>query len=105
MRYLDEDLYIDIDFGRGENDPVHLRESGTFEIQVSEMYFNSWTTIFEGSFNKSIINKQIPLRFYINDFISKDPVPDLSKYIGDSWEYPNSLYEYRVVATSQYGDT
>ena len=98
-------MYIDIDFGRGENDPVHHRESGTFEIQVSEMNFNSWTTIFEGSFNKSIINQQFPLRFYINDFISKDYVVDLSKVIGDSWEYSSPLYEYRVVATSQYGDT
>ena len=105
MRYLDEDLYIDIDFGRGEGDPVHHRESGTFEIQVSEMNFNSWTTIFEGSFNKPFINQQIPLRFYINDFISKTDVVDLSKSIGDSWEYPSPLYEYRVVATSQYGDT
>ena len=52
MRYLDEDLYIDIDFGRGENDPVHYWESGTYVIQESEMNFNSWTTIFEGSFNK-----------------------------------------------------
>ena len=82
MRYLDEDLNVDIDFGRGEGDPVHHRESGTFEIQVSEMNFNSWTTIFEGSFIKSVINKQIPLRFYINDFISKDYVVDLSKSIG-----------------------
>lgn len=106
MRYLDEDLYIDIDFGRGENDPVHHRESGTFEIQVSEMHFNSWTTIFEGTFNKSVINQQIPLRFYINDFVSKDYVVDLSKYIAlDTQEYPSTLYEYRVVATSEYGDT
>lgn len=105
MRYLDEDLFIDIDFGRGESDPVHYRESGTFEIQVSEMYFNSWTTIFKGSFYKSIINQQIPLRFYINDFILKNDVVDLTKSIGDSWEYPSALYEYRVAATSEYGDT
>lgn len=105
MRYLDEDLYIDIDFGRGENDPVHFRESGTFEIQESEMNFNSWTTIFEGTFNKSIINQQVPMRFYINDFIRKDPVVNLDKYIGDTTELPIALYEYRVVATSKYGDT
>ena len=84
MRYLDEDLFIDIDFGRGENDPVHHRESGTFEIQESEMYFNSWTTIFEGTFNKSIINQLLPLRFYINDFIPKAIVPDLTLYVGDA---------------------
>lgn len=82
MRYLDEDLYIDIDFGRGEGDPVHFRESGTFEIQESEMYFNSWTTIFEGSFNKSIINQQLPLRFYINDFVRKPYVANLNEFIG-----------------------
>lgn len=82
MRYLDEDLYIDIDFGRGENAPTHYRESGTFEIQVSEMNFNSWTTIFKGIFNKSNISQQLPLRFYINDFIRKDPVPDLSVFTG-----------------------
>lgn len=105
MRYLDEDLYINIDFGRGENDPVHPRESGTFEIQVSEMNFNSWTTIFKGSFNKSVINRLIPLRFHINDFVRKTDVVDLSKCVGDSWEYPSTLYEYRVVATSEYGDT
>ena len=106
MRYLDEDLFIDIDFGRGENDPVHYRESGTFEIQVSEQNFNSWTTIFEGSFNKMIINQQIPLRIYINDFISKDYVIDLSKYIvANTEQYASALYEYRVVATSEYGDT
>ena len=46
MRYLDEDLNIYIDFGRGESDPTHYRESGTYEIQESEMYLNSWTTIF-----------------------------------------------------------
>lgn len=105
MKYLDQDLYIDIDFGRGENDPVHYRESGTFEIQVSEMNFNSWETIFKGSFNKTIINQQIPLRFYINDFIRKTDVVDLNKCIGDTWEYPSALYEYRVVAISEYGDT
>lgn len=105
MQYLDQELYIDIDFGRGEGDPVHHRESGTFEIQVSEMNFNSWTTIFEGSFNKSIINQQIPLRIYINDFISKDYVIDLSKYIvANTEQYASALYEYRVVATSEYGD-
>ena len=69
------------------------------------MDFNSWTTIFEGSFNKSFINKQLPLRFYIDDFIRKTDVVDLTEYIGDSWQYPSTLYEYRVVATSQYGDT
>lgn len=105
MRYLDEDLYIDIDFGRGENDPVHYRESGTFEIQVSEMNFNSWETIFKGTFNKTVINRQIPLRFYINDFIRKTDIIDLSECIGDTSEYPSALYEYRVVATSEYGDT
>lgn len=105
MKYLDEDLYIDIDFGRGENDPVHYRESGTFEIQVSEMNFNSWETIFKGTFNKSVINRLIPLRFYINDYIRKTDVVDLNKCIGDTWEYPSALYEYRVVATSEYGDT
>ena len=105
MRYLDEDLFIDIDFGRGENDPVHHRESGTFEIQESEMYFNSWTTIFEGTFNKSIINQLLPLRFYINDFIPKAIVPDLTLYVGDAQEYPLTLYKYRIVASSQYGDT
>lgn len=105
MRYLDEDLYINIDFGRGESDPVHHRESGTYEIQESEMYFNNWTTIFEGTFNKSVINQQIPLRFYINDFVRKPYVANLNEYVGDSGEYPNSLYEYRVVATSEYGDT
>ena len=105
MRYLDQNLYIDIDFGRGENDQTYYRESGTFQIQVSEMDFNSWTTIFEGSFNKSFINKQLPLRFYIDDFIRKTDVVDLTEYIGDSWQYPSTLYEYRVVATSQYGDT
>lgn len=105
MKYLDQDLYIDIDFGRGENDPVHYRESGTFEIQVSEMNFNSWETIFKGSFNKSVINRLIPLRFYINDYIRKTDVVDLNKCIGDTWEYPSALYEYRVVATSEYGDT
>lgn len=105
MKYLDEDLYIDIDFGRGENDPVHYRESGTFEIQVSEMNFNSWETIFKGSFNKSVINRLIPLRFYINDFTRKTDVVDLNKCIGDTWEYPSALYEYRVVAISEYGDT
>lgn len=81
MKYLDEDLYIDIDFGRGENDPVHYRESGTFEIQVSEMNFNSWETIFRGTFNKTIINQQIPLRFYINDFIRKTYVVNLNEWI------------------------
>lgn len=105
MKYLDQDLYIDIDFGRGENDPVHYRESGTFEIQVSEMNFNSWETIFKGTFNKSVINRLIPLRFYINDYIRKTDVVDLNKCIGDTWEYPSALYEYRVVATSEYGDT
>ena len=106
MQYLDEDLFIDIDFGRGEGDPVHHRESGTFEIQVSEQNFNSWTTIFEGTFNKTIINQQIPLRIYINDFISKDYVIDLSKSIvGNTEQYASALYEYRVVATSEYGDT
>lgn len=105
MRYLDEDLYIDIDFGRGENDPVHHRESGTFEIQVSELNFNSWTTIFKGTFNKSIINRLLPLRFCINDFVRKTDVIDLSEVIGDTAEFPSALYEYRVVATSQYGDT
>ena len=82
MRYLDEDLYIDIDFGRGENDPAHFRESGTFEIQVSEWDFNSWTTIFKGSFNKSIINQQLPLRFYINDFIQKTDIVNLNEFMG-----------------------
>lgn len=105
MRYLDEDLYIDIDFGRGESDPVHYRESGTFEIQVSEMYLDSWETIFKGTFNKTIINRQIPLRFYINDFIRKTDVIDLSGYTGSMQEYPSALYKYRVVATSVYGDT
>lgn len=105
MRYLDEDLYIDIDFGRGENDPVHHRESGTFEIQVSELNFNSWTTIFRGTFNKSIINQLFPLRFYINDFIRKTYVIDLSGFVLLHGKYPSALYEYRVVATSQYGDT
>ena len=105
MRYLDEDLYIDIDFGRGENDPVHHRESGTFEIQESEMYFNDWTTIFEGSFNKSTINQQFPLRFYINDFVLDTYVVNLREYVGDTSEWPITLYKYRVVATSEYGDT
>lgn len=105
MKYLDEDIFVDIDFGRGESDPVHYRESGTFEIQVSEMNFNSWETIFKGSFNKSYINQQMPLRFHINDFVRKTDVVDLSKRIGDSWEYPSALYKYRVVATSEYGDT
>lgn len=107
MRYLDEDLYIDIDFGRGENDPVHYRESGTYEIQESEMNFNDWTTIFKGSFNKSVINQQLPLRFYINDFVRKAYVVNLNEeMIGmNSSEYPSALYEYRVVATSEYGDT
>lgn len=106
MRYLDEDLYIDIDFGRGENDPVHHRESGTFEIQESEMHFNSWTTIFTGSFNKTVINQQLPLRFYINDFIRKPYVVNLSESLGmATYEHPSTMYEYRVVATSQYGDT
>ena len=106
MRYLDEDLYIDIDFGRGENDPIHYRESGTFEIQESEMNFNSWTTIFAGTFNKSFINQLLPLRFYINDFIHKTDVVNLNECIGlASQEYPRALYEYRVVATSEYGDT
>lgn len=106
MKYLDEDLYIDIDFGRGENDPVHYRESGTFEIQVSEMNFNSWETIFRGTFNKTIINQQIPLRFYINDFIRKTDVVNLNEWIMlEAREYPSALYEYRVVATSEYGDT
>ena len=82
MKYLDEDIYINIDFGRGENDPVHLRESGTFEIQESEMYVDSWTTIFKGTFNKSIISQLLPLRFYINDYIHKNDVPDLSGYTG-----------------------
>ena len=70
------------------------------------MNFNSWTTIFEGSFNKTIINQQVPLRIYINDFICKDYVIDLSKYIvGNTEQYASALYEYRVVATSEYGDT
>ena len=71
------------------------------------MNFNYWETIFEGTFHKSVINKQLPLRFYINDFIRKTDVVDLSKGIGgmDTWEYPRALYEYRVVATSEYGDT
>lgn len=105
MLYLDQDLYVDIDFGRTETDPVHLRESGTFEIQVSEMYFNSWETIFRGSFNKSNICQLLPLRFYINDFIRKTDVINLNECIGDTAEYPSALYEYRVVATSEYGDT
>ena len=105
MRYLDQNLYIDIDFGRGESDPVHHRESGTFQIQVSEMDFNSWTTIFEGTFNKTVINKQIPLRIYIDDFILKNDVVNLNEVVGDTSDYPSALYEYRVVATSQYGDT
>lgn len=106
MRYLDEDLYIDIDFGRGEGDPTHHRESGTFEIQVSEMNFNSWTTIFEGSFIKSNICQQLPIRFYINDFILKTDVVNLNDFVGlITQDYPKALYEYRVVATSEYGDT
>lgn len=104
MHYLDEDLYIDIDFDRGENDPIPFRESGTFEIQESEMNFNSWTTIFEGSFNKSQISRLIPLRIYINDFVRKPYVVGLTEYNGiANYEYPKSLYEYRVVATSNYG--
>lgn len=105
MKYLDEDIFVDIDFGRGESAPVHYRESGTFEIQVSEMNFNTWETIFKGSFNKSYINQQMPLRFYINDFVRKTDVVDLNERIGDSREYPSALYKYRVVATSEYGDT
>lgn len=105
MRYLDEDLNIYIDFGRGESDPTHYRESGTYEIQESEMYLNSWTTIFQGSFNKSYINQQLPLRFYINDFIRKTYVANLNEYVGDTGEYPSDFYKYRVVATSEYGDT
>lgn len=106
MRYLDEDLYIDIDFGRGESDPTHYRESGTFEIQVSEMYVDSWETIFKGSFNKSIINQLLPLRLYINDFIRKTYVVDLNKTKSlETYEYPSTMYKYRVIATSEYGDT
>lgn len=105
MRYLDEDLFVDIDFGRGENDPVHHLESGTFEIQVSEMNFNSWTTIFKGTFNKSNICRLLPLRFYINDFIRKTDIIDLSGFTVGRSEYPSALYEYRVVAISEYGDT
>lgn len=105
MKYLDEDIFVDIDFGRSENGPVYYRESGTFEIQVSEMNVTSWETIFKGTFNKSNICKLIPLRFYINDFIRKTDVIDLSGYIGSIQEYSSPLYKYRVVATSEYGDT
>lgn len=80
MKYLDEDIYVNIDFNRGENDPVHYHERGTFEIQVSEMYVDVWETIFRGSFNKTVINRLIPLRFYINDFIRKTDFIDLSEY-------------------------
>lgn len=37
MRYLDEDLYIDIDFGREDDLSTYELESGTFEIQSSAL--------------------------------------------------------------------
>ena len=47
----------------------------------------------------------MPLRFYINDFIHKTYVVDLSVYTVSKRSNPSALYEYRVVATSEYGDT
>lgn len=38
MRYLDEDLYIDIDFARDELHVSYTRESGTFEIQTATLW-------------------------------------------------------------------
>ena len=81
MRYLDEDLYIDIDFGRGEDDMAHHRESGTFEIQWYIDISDTWQTLFKGTFNRfSEIRRDVPLRIRINDFVFDPIVPDLSKY-------------------------
>ena len=38
MRYLDEDLYIDIDFARDESFMAYEQESGTFEIQTATVW-------------------------------------------------------------------
>lgn len=105
MRYLDEDLYIDIDFGREDDLSTYELESGTFEIQSSALQYNSWGTIFKGSFIKSMIWQQNPLRFYINDFIRDTNVADLTEYTGGTRQYASTLYKYRVLATSEYGDT
>ena len=107
MRYLDEDLYIDIDFGRGEDDMAHHRESGTFEIQWYIDISDSWQTLFKGTFNRfSEIRRDAPLRIRINDFVFDPIVPDLSKYDqGTTGRRERYINKYRVVATSQYGDT
>lgn len=105
MRYLDEDLFIDIDFGREDDLSAYELESGTFEIQSSALQYNSWRTIFKGSFNKSMIWQQNPLRFYINDFALDTNVVDLTEQKRQTWQYASVLYKYRVVATSEYGDS
>lgn len=81
MRYLDEDLYIDIDFGRTESDTGLYRDSGTFEIQWHIDISESWQTSFKGTFNLfREIWQGAPLRIHINDFVWNTKVPDLSKY-------------------------
>lgn len=105
MRYLDEDLYIDIDFARDEAFMAYEQESGTFEIQTATVWQNSWVTIFKGTFNKSDIWRENPLRFHINDFVRVPNVIDLTEYYNESWQEASVLYKYRIVATSEYEDT
>ena len=38
MRYLDEDLFIDIDFARDEAFMAYEQESGTYEIQTATVW-------------------------------------------------------------------
>lgn len=52
-----------------------------------------------------MIWQQNPLRFYINDFIRDTNVADLTEYTGGTRQYASTLYKYRVLATSEYGDT
>ena len=107
MRYLDEDLYIDIDFGRGEEDEVGVKESGTYEIQFYLLINDSWITLFKGTFTKnSLIWRKKPLRIRINDFVSVPMALDLSEYdMGVTGQHERFIHKYRVVATSEYGDT
>lgn len=107
MRYLDEDLYIDIDFGRTESGTGLYRDSGTFEIQWHIDISESWQTSFKGTFNLfREIWQGAPLRIHINDFVWNTKVPDLSKYYqGNTERLEGYITKYRVVATSEYGDT
>ena len=105
MRYLDEDLFVDIDFARDEAFMAYEQESGTFEIQAATEFQNSWVTIFKGTFNRSDIWRENPLRFHINDFVRVPSPIDLTEYYNESYQYASFLYKHRIVATSQYGDS